>query len=125
MGLTYGIIFGLILDLLVGERVGITAIMLGITGIIGGVFDKNFSKDSRLTIMLMVIGCTIIYEIGMYILRYALLSINVEIGSFIRILVAEVIFNILITIILYPLIQKTGHKIENEYKGNRILTRYF
>ena len=125
MGLTYGIIFGIILDLLVGENVGMTAIMLGITGIVGGILDKNFSKDSRITIMLMVVGSTVIYEIGMYILRYAILKSSIEIVSFIKILAVEVIFNILITIILYPLIQKTGHSIENEYKGGKILTRYF
>lgn len=125
MGLTYGIIFGIILDLLVGENVGMTAIMLGITGIVGGILDKNFSKDSRITIMLMVVGSTVIYEIGMYILRYAILKSSIEIVSFIKILAVEVIFNILITIILYPLIQKTGHSIENEYKGSKILTRYF
>ena len=125
MGLTYGIIFGSVLDLLIGENVGMTAIMLGIIGIIGGVLDKNFSKDSRITIMLMVIVNTIIYEVGMYILRYAILDSSIEIISFLKILIAEVVFNILITIILYPLIQKTGHFIENEYKGNKILTRYF
>lgn len=125
MGFTYGILFGLSLDLLIGENVGMTAIMLAIIGIIGGILDKNFSKDSRLTIMLMVIGSTGIYEVGMYILRYAILDSSIEILSFSKILVAEVAFNILITIVLYPLIQKTGHIIENEYKGSKILTRYF
>lgn len=125
MGLTYGIIFGLLLDLWVGEKIGITAIMLGVCGIIGGIFDKNFSKDSRITIMIMVIGITIVYEVGYYILRYAVLKSSVEILSFSKILLAETVFNLLITIILYPLIQKTGHKVENEYRGNAILTRYF
>ena len=125
MGLTYGIIFGLLLDLLVGEKIGMTAIMLGTIGIIGGVFDKNFSKDSRITIMIMVIGTTIIFETGMYILRYAILGSSIEILSFIKILVAETFFNVIITIIFYPLIQKTGHSVENQYKGNKILTRYF
>ena len=125
MGLTYGVVFGLILDLLIGENVGMTAIMLGIIGIIGGILDKNFSKDSRITIIIMVIGSTIIYELGMYILRYAILDSSIEILSFLKILLAETVFNVLITIILYPLIQKTGHTIENEYKGSKILTRYF
>ena len=125
IGLTYGIVFGLILDLLVGEKIGMTAIMLGICGITGGIFDKNFSKDSRLTIMIMVVGSTIVYEVGMYILRYAIIESSIELLSFSKILLAEVVFNVLITIILYPLIQKSGHIIENEYKGSTILTRYF
>ena len=41
------------------------------------------------------------------------------------ILVDEVIYNMIITIILYSPIQKFGYYIENEYKGNKILTKYF
>lgn len=125
VGLTYGIIFGLLLDLLIGEKIGMTAIMLGVVGIIGGIFDKNFSKDSRITIMIMIICTTVIFEVGMYFLRYAILHSSVEVLTFIKILIAETFFNVIITIILYPLMQKTGHSIENQYKGNQILTRYF
>ena len=125
VGLTYGVIFGILLDLLIGEKIGITAIMLGVTGILGGVLDKNFSKDSRLTIIIMVIATTVIYEVGMYLIRYMIFRTNVEILSFSEILLAQTIFNVLITIILYPLIQRSGHKVENEYKGSTILTRYF
>lgn len=125
MGITYGIVFGLLLDFLIGQKIGITSIMLGICGIIGGIFDKNFSKDSRITIIIMIIGITIIYEIGMYILRFAILKSSVEILSFTKLLVAETVFNVILTLILYPFIQKTGHKVENEYKSSTILTRYF
>ena len=45
--------------------------------------------------------------------------------NFIKILVVEVIYNMIITIILYSPIQKFGYYIENEYKGNKILTKYF
>jgi rod shape-determining protein MreD len=125
LGFTYGVIFGILLDLFIGKKIGITAIMLGSIGIIGAIFDKNFSKDSRMTMMIMVLGSTIIYEIGMYILNYIMFSINIEILTFLKILIIEVIYNIILTIILYPLLQKTGYYIENKYKENKILTRYF
>ena len=48
-----------------------------------------------------------------------------EIVNFAIILAIEMVFNVILTIILYPLIQKAGYYIENEYKGNKILTRYF
>ena len=54
-----------------------------------------------------------------------LLGINVEVLSFIKILLIEVVYNMLIVIILYPLIKNVGYEIENEVKGDRILTRYF
>ena len=125
MGTIYGIILGLFLDLTVGTKVGIYAVCLGAIGFMAGAFDKNFSKDSRMTIMLMVLGSTIIFEVGKYILNYFFIDVNVEIINFIKIMAIEVIYNLIITIIVYPLIQKAGYYIENEYKGNKILTRYF
>lgn len=125
MGTAYGVGAGLILDFLLGERVGIYAASLAIIGFLAGVFDKNFSKDSRMTIMFMVAGATFIFEVLIYLINYIFLSINVEVFNFIKILLIEIIYNILLTIILYPVIQKFGYYIENEYKGNKILTRYF
>ena len=125
VGTIYGVAIGLFLDLLIGLQVGINAVTLGIIGFLAGVFDKNFSKDSRMTIMIMVLGSTFLAEALNYLLNYMFLSINVEIVNFIIILVIEIIYNLILTIILYPLMQKTGYYIENEYKGNKILTRYF
>lgn len=125
MGAIYGMTIGLILDFAIGNNIGAYSIGLGAIGFLAAVFDKNFSKDSRMTIMVMVSGSTLIFEIFQYVYKYILTTTNVEILSFITILVIEMIFNILIIIILYPLIQKFGYIIENEYKGNKILTRYF
>lgn len=125
MGTIYGILTGVVLDLLIGAKVGIYAVGLGIIGFLAAAFDKNFSKDSRMTIMLMGICATAIFEVIVYLSNYIILGINVEIINFIIILVLELIYNLLLTIILYPLMQKFGYYIENEYKGNKILTRYF
>ena len=99
--------------------------MLAIVAFIGGYLDKNFSKDSRITIMLMVAGSTAIYEIGSYVFNVINLSAYAELASFIKILLIEIVYNAMLTIILYPLIQKTGYKLEEIFKENKILTRYF
>lgn len=125
MGTIYGLIVGLVLDFLLGTRVGIYSASLGLIGFLAAIFDKNFSKDSRMTIMIMGVVATAIFEILSYVLSYIFLSIHVELFSFIKILIIEIIFNLILTIIIYPLIQKCGYYIENEYKGNKILTRYF
>ena len=125
VGTAYGVVIGLILDLLFSQKIGIQAVTLGLVGFLAAIFDKNFSKDSRMTIMLMVLGSTVIVEVLNYLLAYMFIDINVEIFYFIRTLIIEVIYNIILTIIIYPLIQKFGYDIENEYKGNKILTRYF
>lgn len=125
LGVIYGAVVGLILDLLIEQKVGVNMIGLALIGMLSILFDKNFSKDSRITIMLMVLSNTIIFEVVSYIMNYMLYSINVEIFKFIQILIVEVIYNVIMTIIIYPIIQKFGYYIENEYKSNRILTQYF
>lgn len=125
MGTVYGVVVGIILDLVIGTNVGFNAFSLGLIGFVGAFLDKNFSKDSRMTILFMVFGATIFVEVLNYILRYLFANANIEILNFVKILAIEVIFNLLLTIIIYPIIQNFGYYIENEYKGNKILTRYF
>lgn len=123
--IAYGATFGMLIDIFISRRLGITSIMLIVIGIIADLFDKNFSKDNRITVMAMVGITTIIYEIGAYMLNYIFLNINVEIIAFIKILLVETLYNIILTIIIYPIMQLTGYDVEEEYKGSKILTRYF
>ena len=125
-GLCFGIIYGFFLDSLIGRNIGMSSVMLGIIGLIGGYIDKNFSKDSRVMIMSMVMVTTIIYEIGLYIIQIIVLSYNIsEIGLLVKTLFIEVVYNIIITIIIYPIIKKVGYFIEGTFKESNILTRYF
>ena len=125
MGVTYGLFLGFFLDYLFRSKVGISAIGLALIGILAKVFDKNFSKDSRITIMLMMAALTIFYEVFSYVASYVIFSINFEFTYFIKILLMEVVYNVVLTVILYPAMQKFGYYIENTYTGNKILTRYF
>ncbi len=125
VGIPFGIIMGFFLDIIIGKNIGISAIMFGIIGFVGGYFDKNFSKDSRLTMMLMVIGSTCLFEIGSYVLQTVELSLSVEIVPFLQILWKEVLFNTILTILLSPLMQKLGYKMEDIFKEQKILTKYF
>ena len=99
--------------------------MLGIVGFLGGYLDKSFSKDSRITMILMVALSTAIFEIGKYAISIIMNEIPLEILPFLRLIIVEIIYNIILTIILYPLIKKLGYYIENIFKTKNILTRYF
>ena len=120
-----GFICGIYLDVLTGKQIGISALMYATIGFLGGYFDKNFSKDSKLTILLMVAGSTVVFETVVYLYNIARNSIPLEILGFGKILLVEVIFNILLTIILYPLIKKVGYFLEGLFKKKSYLTRYF
>lgn len=120
-----GIIFGIVLDLSVGHSVGFSSLFLGIIGLLGEYFDKNFSKDSRVVIILMSAGSTIIYELGIYISKIVMQGASAEFLTFMLTVLVEILFNTLLIIILYPLMKKLGYYIEDAFKGKKILTRYF
>ncbi len=120
-----GIIFGLIIDLSIGSLIGVSSVLLGIIGLLGEYFDKNFSKDSRFTIILMSAGATLLFETSIYALKIFSTGANFELLSFSLTLFVEIIFNSLLIIILYPGIKKVGYYIEDSFKGKKILTRYF
>ena len=73
----------------------------------------------------MVAGSTIIFETIVYIYTIARNQIPLQLFGFVKILLIEVVFNVLLTIILYPLIKKLGYSLENIFKKKRALTRYF
>ena len=120
-----GFIIGIYLDVLTGRQIGISALLYAGIGFLGGYFDKNFSKESKITILLMVAGVTIVYEIINYLYTCARNQIPLQIGGFIKISLIEIIFNVLLTIIFYPLIRKIGYIFEDTFKKKRTLTRYF
>ena len=124
-GISFGVICGLVIDLLYSKTIGISAIMLCAIGYLGAYFDKNFSKENKLTIIFMVIGATAIYEFGTYFLRSIILEFEREYLYFLKIVFIEILYNVLLSIILYPLIQKLGYIIDRNFKKNNILTRYF
>lgn len=125
LGIPIGIFMGICIDFFISKKVGISGIMLGIVALLGGYLDKNFSKDSRITIILMTAGVTFIYEVGVYVMNIIILSSTMEIIPFIKIVLVEILYNVILTIILYPLLQKAGYYMEESFRGTQILTRYF
>lgn len=124
-GIIYGIIYGIFIDIWVGKNIGLTSVCLALIGLVSGMFDKTFSKDSRITVLIMSTVCTILYEVALYFIRNVIYGINIEMFNFFKILFVEVIYNVILVIILYPMMRITGYEVENEIKGDKILTRYF
>lgn len=125
VGIPIGLVIGIALDFFMSKKIGISAIMLGVIGALGGFLDKNFSKDSRMTIILMTIATTFIYELGVYLLNYFIIETTIEIVPFLRIVLIEILYNVILVIIFYPILQRAGYYIEEAFREKKILTRYF
>lgn len=120
-----GFIMGIYLDILTAKQVGISAIAYGFIGYSCGFLDKTFSKESKITIIFMVIGCTIIYETILYIYSAISNNIPLDLAGFGKILVIEVVFNALLTIIVDPIIKKFGIILEKIFKSKtKTRTKY-
>ena len=125
-GFSLGIVFGLFLDFFIGKRIGLNAIMLSVAGLVGGILDKSFSKESRITFMTMTFAVTILCEIINYTLQIIILNVEPMFIRFMEITIIEAIYNAILIIILYPLIQKAGNKTEEVFNKRRsTLMRYY
>lgn len=125
VGIPYALISGLYLDIIMGKNIGAYTIMFGIIAMVVWLFNRRFSKDSKITIILMVMAVTAIFEIGVYGYYAFRLSGYIEPISFLIKLLIEVFYNVMLTIILYPIMKKAGYKLESIFKQNEVLTRYF
>lgn len=125
MGMIYGAFVGMFLDFIFNEKIGVYLFSYALIGVIATVLSRKFSKDSRITIMIMVFIATILFEVVVYIVNSLIFFNGMDLFKFIVVLFVEAIYNVILTVILYSLIQKYGYFIENEYKANKILTRYF
>ena len=124
-GVILGIIFGVILDFNLSKSIGVTSILLAFIGLLGEYLDKNFSKDSRVTIIVMSAVSTILYEVIIYAISIVQYGVMPEILTFTLTLLVEILFNTMLIIIIYPLMKRLGYYLEEEYKGKKLLTRYF
>ncbi len=75
--------------------------------------------------MLITAEATFICEIISYLMQIALFKMPIQILAFIKIIVIELLYNLLIIIIIYPLIEKTGEILTRIFKEKNILTRYY
>ena len=125
IGVVSGIIIGLILDALFGRDVGITSILLGAVGLAAEFLDRRYSKDSRITIIIMALVSTIFFEVAKYAICYFMHNVELEIMEFIRILLIENLFNTLLIIIVYAGMKRLGYYLEDGFKTKKFATRYF
>ena len=123
--LIMALLTGITLDLVIGKTLGATAILFCLISIIANYFDKNFSKENKFTILIMVIGMTLVFEVTNYFLNALILEIPIEIEAFSKILLVEVIYNTILTFIFYNAFIKLGALLERQFKEKNILTRYF
>lgn len=123
--ITYASLLGVLLGSLFAVNMFTSVISYMLVAVISIMFGKNFSKDSRITIVVMVCLATLLHSIFVCAMNFFIEGSYYNIWKLTRVIMIESVYNAILVIILYPVFQKIGPWIENEYKASKILTRYF
>lgn len=111
-GLLIGFFSGLLIDIFFGEVIGFYALIYMYIGYGNGIFHKIFyPEDIKLPIAL-ISGSEIIYGFTNYFLLFLLRSRFHFPYYFVHIILPEIVYTIVITLILYPLILMINQKLE-------------
>lgn len=108
-----GLIAGLLQDIFFGKIIGINALIYFLVGYIVGLLDDKVFKENLVLPFLTILGSTFVYHM-VYYLFMVFLSTNVSLAIMMKdIVVIEMIYNSVITILIYRRVLK-------HYKGPKI-----
>ena len=115
-GMLVGFVSGLLADIQFGDMIGFYALIYLLVGFINGLFQRlYFDEDIKLPLFLISIS-EFLYGIIVYFLTYLLRSDFNFLLYLNKIILPELIYTIVITLVLYPLILFINHKLEAEEK---------
>lgn len=115
-GMLVGFVSGLLADIQFGDMIGFYALIYLLVGYINGMFQRlYFDEDIKLPLFLIAIS-EFLYGIIVYFLTYLLRSDFNFLLYLNKIILPELIYTIVITLGLYPLILFINHKLEAEEK---------
>lgn len=119
------IIYGFFIDIRYANPVGTTSFALIIVIELTIKLNLLLYINSRIATMLKVFLITLIFEFIRYLLRVIILSFNIEIIEFIKIVSVEAIFNMLILMVIYGGFKFLGERTDEIFNKKNVLTRYF
>ena len=113
-GMTVGFVSGLLVDLLWGNMLGFHMLIFTVIGYLNGTFERLFyDEDIKLPIILIT-ASEIIYGLIIYGCMYMLQG-DFLFGNYLyRIILPELVYTILVTLVLYQIILKINRKLESE-----------
>ncbi|MCI5493021.1 MAG: rod shape-determining protein MreD [Lachnospiraceae bacterium] len=115
-GMFIGFFSGMLMDIFFGSILGFYALEYMYIGYFNGFFRKQFFPDD-IKLPLILIGVSdILYNLGVYVLRFFFRG-KFQIGYFmLHIVIPELVYTLLVTIVLYFIILKINQHLERMEK---------
>ena len=115
-GLIIGFFCGLLSDVFYGEILGLYALILMYIGFLNGKFSRIFyPQDIKLPLALITVS-DLSYGVLCYIILFLLRGRLDFSYYFVKIILPETLYTIIITLFLYPIILKVNEKLEAREK---------
>ena len=113
-GMTVGFICGLLIDLFWGDLLGFHMLIYTVIGYLNGVFERLF-YDEDIKLPIILIACSeLLYGLIIYGCMYMLQG-DFLFGNYLfHIILPELVYTILITLIVYQVILRINRKLETE-----------
>lgn len=113
-GMFVGLVCGAFVDLFWGNGMGLYMIFYSLVGFINGSFKRLFYDDD-LILPIFLIGCSeLVYGIFTYIFAYMLRGNFAFMTYLFSIILPELVYTIIVTLVLYQLILHVNKKLEIE-----------
>ena len=113
-GIAVGAISGLLVDIFWGQLLGFHTLLYTVIGYLNGSFERLFyDEDVKLPIVL-ISASEFLYGICIYVFVYMLQG-DFAFGTYLfSIIIPELVYTILVTLILYQVIRHINRKLESE-----------
>jgi rod shape-determining protein MreD len=111
-GLMIGLFSGLLIDIFYGDVLGFYALIYMYIGYVNGFFNKIFYDEDIKLPMVLITMSDLVYGLVIYVFLFLLRS-RLDFGYyFIHIIMPEVIYTVVVTIVLYRIIRWMNRKLE-------------
>lgn len=111
-GMIIGFFSGLFIDIQFGSLIGFYALIYTLIGFVNGLFEKIFFDEDIKLPLLLIAGTDLVYGVIIYFFMF-LLNSDFHFTYYLnRIIIPEVIYTIVVTLAVYPLLLLIMHKLE-------------
>lgn len=115
-GMTVGFISGLICDVMFGDLLGFYALLYTVLGYLNGFFKRIFYPEDIKLPLILIAASDFVYGNIVWIFMFVLRSRFDYLYYLRNIILPELVYTILVTLILYQLILQINQKLEADEK---------
>jgi len=118
-GAIVGFASGLLIDVFFGQVIGVSALLMMLTGFVCGKPFRDFFKENYIAPLLLVGAASILYEFMFYVLNFLLLGRVNFLRYFGQIILPTTLYNMVVCLIIYRVLYGVNRRLEERETRKR------